>query len=82
MLFREEDRTMQMSHVPRALTLVALAALVSTSASTVLAQQAKTHLGGKASGLVALSANVSPGNTVPLQEVDGTGNLTGTFVLS
>ena len=72
---------MRIANAGRTTVLAVLSLLLFGSASLAMAQQAKTHLGGKASGLVTLFANVPPGTAAPLQEVDDTGNVTGNFVL-
>jgi hypothetical protein len=66
--------------VCRGFAPILIAALVSTSPTMALAQK-KTHLGGKASGLVTLFANVTVGTTTSLQEVGPDGNVVGDFVI-
>lgn len=55
--------------------------LVAASVSTGLAQQSKTHLGGKASSMVRLWASVSPGNSQPFYLANPDGTMTPGFTL-
>lgn len=69
------------SHFMRLSSVTFAAAALLISSGSILAQQDKTHLGGRPSDMVTLFADVMPGTTSALEQFGSDGNSLGNFTL-